>query len=180
MRTASSLAAMMLGLGLASGLGASDAAAQSANCIDVLAALPDYSRFVGAVTRASLTNDVRNLQNITFFAPTNAAIQGVPPDLVDRLFPVNTGDGGSREADPVLARAALQAHIVQARLPASALAAGVRIQTMAGTPLSTSAIPGGERAVTVTAGQGISARIVQADIPCSNGLIQGIDHVLIR
>jgi len=173
--------AMALGLGIAGGLGvtAQDAAAQPRNCIDTLAGLPNYSRFVNAVTQASMVNDLRNLQNVTIFAPNNAAIEQVAPTLVDRIFPRDSGTA-QREADPVLAGAAMQAHVVQGRMPAAALAAGMSVHTMAGTPLTTAAAPGAERTVTVTAMQGVTARVVQADIPCANGVIQGIDRVLIR
>lgn len=178
MRTAPAIAAITLGLGLALALPTRDANAQSRNCIDTLAGMPEYSRFVGAVARASLINDVHNMQNITLFVPTNTAIEQAPPGLVDRLFP--RGNEGAREADPVLAGAALSAHIVEGRLPAAALATGVRVRTMAGTTISTTVPPGTERAVVITAGEGVSAKITQADVPCNNGVIHGIDRVLIR
>lgn len=174
------IVALVSGIGGAAGLLASGAAAQQRNCIDTLAGMPEYSRFVNAVTAASMGNDVRNMQNITIFAPTNTAIQAAPPDLADRLFPRDSGSGGARTPDPVLASAAMQAHIIQGRLPAAALAAGVQVRTMAGTTLTTAMPPGGERTVTVTAGEGLQAKVVQADVACANGVIQGVDRVLIR
>jgi uncharacterized surface protein with fasciclin (FAS1) repeats len=156
------------------------ALAQQRNCIDTLAGMPEYERFVNAVTVASMGDTVRNMQNITIFAPNNTAVQAVAPDLIDRLFPRQAGSGGGREPDPVLATAATLAHIVQGRLPAAALASGVHVQTLAGTTLTTTAPPGGDRTVTVTAAQGVEAKIVQANVTCANGVIQGIDRVLIR
>lgn len=175
-------AAALRGLAIAAGIAAAwptGAAAQARNCIDTLAGMQDYSRLVNAVTRSHMVNELRNAQNITIFAPTNQAINQVNPMIVDRLFP--RADTGTREADPVLAAAAIQAHIVQQRMPAASLAQAGQVRNMAGTPL-TFAGPGGtgETGATITAAEGVTARIVQGDIPCANGVIHGIDRVLIR
>lgn len=155
------------------------AAAQARNCIDTLAGMSDYSRLVNAVTRSHMVNELRNAQNITIFAPTNQAINQVNPMIVDRLFP--RADTGTREADPVLAAAAIQAHIVQNRMPAATLVQTGQVRTMAGTPLTFSGPSGtGEAGPTVTAAEGVTARVIQGDIPCANGVIHGIDRVLIR
>lgn len=154
------------------------AEAQQRNCIDTLAGMPEYSRLVNAVTRSHMVNDLRNMQNVTIFAPNNQAIDQVNPQLVDRLFPRD--DSGGREADPVLAAAAIQAHIVQGRIPAAALGQFTRLTTLAGTPLSFTGPGGSERGAQVTAAQNVTARVTQGDIPCSNGVIHGIDGVLIR
>lgn len=157
---------------------AAPASAQQRNCIDTLAGMPDFSRLVGAVTRSHMVDDMRFSQNITIFAPTNAAMDAVNPLVADRIFPRD--ENGAREADPVLAVAAVNAHIVQGRIPASALGEGLRLVTLAGTPLTIGNTPGAERGVTVTAGPNITARVVQRDIPCSNGVVHTIDRVLVR
>jgi uncharacterized surface protein with fasciclin (FAS1) repeats len=167
------------GVAVAGALLPTGAEAQQRNCIDTLAGMPEYARLVGAVTRSHMVNELRNMQNVTIFAPNNEAIDKVNPQLVDRLFPRDAA-GGGREADPVLAAAAIQAHIVQGRIPAAALAQGVRLTTLAGTPLSFAGPGGSERGAQVTAAEGVTARVTQGDIPCSNGVIHGIDSVLIR
>lgn len=177
-------AVALRGLAMAAGLAAAaalptGAAAQARNCIDTLAGMSEYSRMVNAVTRSHMVNELRNAQNITIFAPTNQAINQVNPMIVDRLFP--RADTGTREADPVLAAAAMQAHIVQQRMPAASLVQVGQVRTMAGTPLTFSGPRGaGEAGPTVTAAEGVTARVVQGDIPCANGVIHGIDRVLIR
>lgn len=174
-------AAALRGLAIAAGVAAAwptGAAAQARNCIDTLAGLSDYSRMVNAVTRSHMVSELRNAQNVTIFAPTNQAITQVNPMIVDRLFP--RADTGAREADPVLAAAAIQAHIVQQRMPAATLAQAGQVRTMAGTPLTFAAPATGEAGPTITAAEGVTARIVQGDIPCANGVIHGIDRVLIR
>ncbi len=172
-----SLALLGATLGAAA-LVAPGALAQQRNCLDTLAGMPNYSRMVNAVTRSHMVNDMRTMQNITFFAPTNDAINQVNPALVDRLFP--RGEQGDREADPILATAAVQAHIVQGRFPGAALSQGVQLTTQAGSVLTFGRPSGSEQGATISTASGASARIVQADIPCSNGMIHGIDHVLIR
>lgn len=176
--------ATLTGLALAASLAAmaalpGGAAAQQRNCIDTLAGMPDYTRMVNAVTHSHMVNDLRNMQNITIFAPTNAAINQVNPQIVDRLFPRDPA-GGGRVADPILATAAIQAHVVQGRMPASALAQGVHLTTVAGSQLTFAGPAAGERGATITGPGGVSARIVQGDIPCSNGVIHGIDSALVR
>jgi uncharacterized surface protein with fasciclin (FAS1) repeats len=176
-------ASVLTGLALAAGLAASlslpgAAQAQQRNCIDTLAGLPDYTRMVNAVTHSHMVNELRVMQNITIFAPTNAAIDQVNPQIVDRLFPRDPA-GGGRTADPLLATAAIQAHIVNGRIPASALTQGLQVTSLSGMPLSIVAA-GGERSATINAPGGITARVVQGDIACTNGVIHGIDHALVR
>jgi uncharacterized surface protein with fasciclin (FAS1) repeats len=180
MRSASALATVTLGVGLAVGLAITPtpASAQLRNCIDTLAGMPDYSRFVNAVTRGAMVDSVRGMQNITIFAPTNAAIDKVPPALVDRIFPRDPSEN-QREPDPVLAPAAMGAHIIQGRFPAAALAPGVNLTTQAGNSLSFSRPQGGQ-GVQVSAGQNVTANVVQPNVECANGVIHGIDSVLIR
>jgi uncharacterized surface protein with fasciclin (FAS1) repeats len=168
---------MTLGLGVVAGggLAATDAMAQQRNCIDTLAGMPEYSRMVTAVTMAHMVTDLRLTQNITIFAPNNAAIEAVNPMLRDRIFPRD--ESGAREADPVLAAAAINTHVVQGRLPAAALAPTMRVTSAAGTPLTFNR---DGNVTTVTAAEGVSARVVQGDIACSNGVIHSIDRVLLR
>jgi uncharacterized surface protein with fasciclin (FAS1) repeats len=47
-------------------------------------------------------------------------------------------------------------------------------------PLTFAGPSGGEQGASITAAEGVTARVTQADIPCSNGVIHGIDRVLIR
>lgn len=178
-RQASALTGFALVAGLCAALALPGTAlAQQRNCIDTLAGMPEYSRMVNAVTHSHMVNELRVMQNITIFAPTNAAIDQVNPQLVERLFPRDPA-GGGRMADPLLATAAIQAHIVNGRIPASALAQGVQLTTFGGTQLSIAAA-GGDRTATVNAPSGVTARVVQGDIPCTNGVIHGIDHALVR
>jgi uncharacterized surface protein with fasciclin (FAS1) repeats len=154
---------------------APSASAQQRNSIDVLAGMGEFSRFVNGVIRARAVADFRNANSITIFAPTNDALSGGARSvLVDRIFPVVDGN---READPVLAPAAFQAHVVQGRHDAAALGQSGSLTTAAGTQLRHSSANG---AVTLAAQGDATARVTRADIACSNGVIHAIDAPLIR
>ncbi|MBU8540022.1 fasciclin domain-containing protein [Falsiroseomonas tokyonensis] len=164
--------AIAVAIGAVSAPGAS---AQQRNCVDVLAGMNEFSRFISGVIRAHAVADVRNAHAITIFAPTNDALAGGARSvIIDRLFPMVDGN---READPVLAPAAFRAHVVQGRHDSAALGRAGELMTDAGTPLQLrqengvlSVLVGGER----------MARVTRADIPCSNGVIHAIDAPLIR
>ena len=168
-------AALICGIAGATGLSATAASAQQANCIDLLASTQNYSRLVNATVMSHMENDVRVMNNVTIFAPTNEAISRVDQNLSARIFPRD--ETGARNADPVLASAAVRAHIVQGRIPASALVDGMRLVTLAGTPIT---IHKQGNVTTVSAAEGVNANITQPDMACANGVVHGISSVLIR
>lgn len=149
---------------------APQASAQLRSCVDTLAGMPDFSRFVNGIVRTSVAGSMRNAHEITIFAPTNAALNHMNAMLLDRLFPMQ--DGG-RQADPILAPAAIGAHVVSGRLDTTALAAAGTLTSVAGTPITVTG-------TMVKGADGVEATITQPNIACSNGLIQGIDAPLIR
>jgi uncharacterized surface protein with fasciclin (FAS1) repeats len=143
--------------------------------MDTLTADREFSRFVNGLVNTHLVQDFRQARDITIFAPTNNGLQRMNAVVIDRLFPRD--EGGSRQADPVLAPAAVGAHVVQGRHSAAELARGQQFTAVSGTPLSTSGAGG---TVTVSGAGGTQARVTRADIACSNGVIHGIDAPLIR
>ena len=159
----------------AGAVAAPGAQAQQRNCIDTLAGLPEFSRFVNAVVHTHVVQDFRQARDITVFAPTNDGLRRADPTLMDRLFPRD--DMGQREADPVLAPAAIGAHVVTGRHDAAELGRGAQFTTVAGTPLTVTRTADG---LTVQGAAKMQARVIRLDIACSNGVIQGIDTVLIR
>ena len=152
---------------------ASTAVAPTRNCIDTLAGRPEFSQFVSGVNASHLVQDMRTANNITVFAPTNAAVNSMNLAVRNRLFPQsNTGRSGTSASESAIA-----GHVVQGRHEAAELARGLQFTTAAGTPLQTMASGG---TVVVQGAGNTQARITQPDIPCSNGIIQGIDTVLVR
>jgi uncharacterized surface protein with fasciclin (FAS1) repeats len=169
------LAGAALAVGLLASAGAS--AQNLRNCIDTLQGMPDYSRFVGAVIRTHLVNDFRNAREMTIFAPTNEAAGKLSQVLIDRVFPVTENQ---RDVDPVLGLAAVGVHTVPATMPITMLTNGLRMTTTGGSALVVTVTPGTPPVTTVTAANGVVARVVQPGIPCSNGVIHGIDTVLFK
>lgn len=166
------LGALAVVLGAAAAPGA---LAQQRNCIDVLAGMRETSRFTNGVILTAAVSELRNANAVTIFAPTNDALAGGARSvLIDRLFPMADGN---READPVLAPAAFQAHVVQGRHDSTALGRGGELTTVAGTALRLS-LAGG--VLTVAEKGDVVARVTRADIACSNGVIHLIDAPLIR
>ncbi|MGK7871027.1 fasciclin domain-containing protein [Falsiroseomonas sp. E2-1-a20] len=149
--------------------------AQTRSCVDTLASMPEFSRFTNGIVASRVTMDLRTTNDITIFAPTNEAVARLNQITVDRLFPA--GDGGSRQADASAAPAAVGAHVLQGRRDAATLAQGGQFTSVSGTPLVVTASGG---AVTVKGGGNTEARVTRPDIACSNGVIHGIDTVLVR
>ncbi|HEV7267737.1 MAG TPA: hypothetical protein VGN83_22955, partial [Falsiroseomonas sp.] len=52
------------------GVAAPDASAQQRNCIDTLAGMSEFSRFVNGVIRTRGVAAIRNANSVTIFAPT--------------------------------------------------------------------------------------------------------------
>ncbi|MBU8537322.1 fasciclin domain-containing protein [Falsiroseomonas tokyonensis] len=170
-------AALLMGFAISATLAGTAAHAQHRNCIDTLAGLGDASRFVGVVNRSHLVADFREVGPFTFFVPTNAAVAAVTPGLVNILFPA--GAGGESSADPVLAPAAVNAHILDGRYTSAALEPGMTMpaRTRAGNTIQVSNVDG---KVTLRTGNGVVATVLRGDIPCSNGVIHIIDQSLVR
>ncbi|NKE47122.1 fasciclin domain-containing protein [Roseomonas frigidaquae] len=171
-------AALIAGVAIVTGLGGNAAQAQSRNCIDTLAGMPDASRFVDVVSRSHLVEDLRQVGPFTLFVPTNAAVSEVTPALINVLFPMGaSGEGGT--ADPILAPAAINAHILEGRYTSAALEPGLTMpaRTRAGNTIEVANLGG---KVTLRATNGAVANVVRGDIPCSNGVIHMIDRSLVR
>lgn len=170
-------AALVTALALGASLAGTPAQAQNRSCIDTLAGMADTSRFVGVVNRSHLVEDFRQVGPFTFFVPTNAAVGAVAPGLVNVLFP--TGTGGESGVDPILAPAAVNAHILEGRYTSAALEPGLTMpaRTRAGNTIQVSNVGG---KVTLRAGNGAVATVLRGDIPCSNGVIHVIDQSLVR
>ena len=128
---------------------------------------------MNAIVHTHMVQMFRTANNITILAPTNDAVATMDATWRDRLFP---RQDGARQADPVLAPAAIGAHVVQGQNTAAQLASGMQLTTVAGTPLSTAA--SGET-VTLTGAGNAQARITAPAIACTNGVIYPIDRVLL-
>lgn len=97
--------------------------------------------------------------------------------LVNIRFP--TTSSGDSSADPVLAPAAVNAHILEGRYTSAALEPGLSMaaRTRAGNTIQVTNVDG---KVTLRAGNGAVATVLRVDVPCSNGVIHIIDQSLVR
>jgi branched-chain amino acid transport system substrate-binding protein len=123
-----------------------------------LNALPQYSTFVELLRAAGFTEDAVVIGPFTVFAPTNDAFDLLPAGTLDKL-----------KADPATLAALLAYHIVEGKLPSTALVAG-DLETINGALVKVEI--DGTGGVTVG-----GAKVTEADIKASNGVIHGIAKV---
>src|SRR5690349_4003059 len=131
----------------------------------------DHTTLVTAVKAAGLVDTLKGRGPYTVFAPTNTAFAALPAGTVDKLL--------MPENKQMLTQV-LTYHVVPGRLTAAALKRQVAsgqtsLKTVAGETL-TASVKGD--AVMITDDKGGVAKITQADVMQSNGVIHVIDHVL--
>ena len=162
------------------------ARAQAQDCGDVIARDPQLTRATSALERTGILDNLRVIGPLTIFAVTDAGIARQPQNLAEALFPQAGSNQGGQAMDPVLAPNVVNAHIVDGRFGVEALRAGMSLRSRSGQTIEVVSVEGGP--VTLRPGRGgfsvgaraADAHVVQADIPCSNGVIHKIDHVLVR
>jgi len=135
--------------------------------VDTLVADERFSTLVAAVTAAGLVDTVREAGSLTIFAPTNDAFSKVPSDLLDALL-----------ADPEALKAILLRHV----LPGSLFSKGITWQehkTAGGESVATQVFKMGVvKVVSYSNNKRTGARVEEADIIASNGVIHAIDTVI--
>ena len=129
--------------------------------------LSRFSTLVAAVTAAGLVDTVREAGSLTIFAPTNDAFSKVPADLLDALL-----------ADTEALKAVLLRHV----LPGSLFSKGITWQehkTAGGELVATQVFKMGVvKVVSYSNNKRTGARVEEADIIASNGVIHAIDTVI--
>lgn len=119
-----------------------------------------FTTLAAAIKAAGVGNAIKPGQRVTIFAPTDAAFAALPAGTVEKLVqPQNRA---------LLARI-LSYHVVPGELTSKQLRNG-NLKTL-----------GGGVSVDITPGRVIvnSARVVQADLLASNGVIHAIDGILL-
>jgi uncharacterized surface protein with fasciclin (FAS1) repeats len=135
---------------------------------------PDFSTLVSAVVAADLAGTLGGTGPFTVFAPTNAAFAKLPAATLSTLLT----PAGKADLTGILTY-----HVVAGRVDAAALTQ--QIQASGGSAALTT-VQGGtltarigtDGAVTLTDSKGGVSRVVQADVPASNGVIHAIDTVV--
>jgi len=142
-------------------------AARTQNVVERLAALPQYSTLVTAVTEAGLVDALAGLDRATIFAPTNEAFAKIPEESLTALL-----------ADTEALTNVLTYHVV----------AGRRLSSYRLRSGSLEVLNGGSVEITKSYQRSFwwrsvsievnDSKVVEANIRATNGIIHGIDTVL--
>jgi uncharacterized surface protein with fasciclin (FAS1) repeats len=144
---------------LAISVGAASAAPNK-NIVETAASSPKFDTLVELVQQAGLAGTLSGPKNYTVFAPTDAAFAKVPKSTLNAL-------ANNRR----MLRKVLLYHVVAGKLPASKVVKRAGAKTLEGSRVRFTVR--GNRAFVN------NARIIQADIRTSNGIVHAINKVLI-
>lgn len=155
---ASSLAALSAVAVLAGSTTAADSATK--DIVDTAVAAGSFQTLVKAVQAADLVATLKSPGPFTVFAPTDEAFAALPKEKLEALL-----------KDKAALTAVLTYHVVPGKVPAADVVKVSSVKTVQGQPLSIST-KGNEVHVN-------GAKVVKADIPCTNGVIHVIDSVVL-
>jgi uncharacterized surface protein with fasciclin (FAS1) repeats len=130
------------------------------NIVATAQAAGTFNVLLAAAEAAGLAGTLANDGPFTVFAPTDAAFAALPAGTVESLL-----------ANPEMLRAVLTYHVVAGRVSSTQAAQLSSAQTLNGGAVAIMSSGGG---LMVN-----DARVIQADVEASNGVIHVIDAVLI-
>jgi uncharacterized surface protein with fasciclin (FAS1) repeats len=141
----------------------------TSDIVETAAAVPVFKTLVGLLRETGLAYELqKGGEGFTLFAPTDAAFAGLlEPHSFKSLAPL------LRPENRAELRKVLAHHVVKGRISSGAIAASgtITVHSLAGVPISIMLY--GKK---MSAG---SAKVVNADIPCTNGVIHIVSSVLI-
>jgi uncharacterized surface protein with fasciclin (FAS1) repeats len=159
-RTASSWVRILVVAGLVA-CGGSKSVPAGDPLFAVISKNPDLSKLVTLVNSAGISDVFNSQSPLTFFAPSNSAINALGQATIEKL--------GQPENKEML-RGILKNHLVAGKVMAADLAGKTTVKSEAGKEL----------AVSTEGGASIGgAKVVQADVTGANGVIHIIDKVLL-
>jgi uncharacterized surface protein with fasciclin (FAS1) repeats len=129
--------------------------------VDIAAGNESFSTLVAAVQAADLVDTLKGDGPFTVFAPTNDAFAALPAGTVEDLLKPENKDKLT---------AILTYHVVPGKVMSGDLSDGMTATTVQGNDVTIGTTDG----VTVD-----GAKVVQADIEASNGVIHVIDTVIL-
>ena len=130
--------------------------------VDAAVAAGSFTTLVAAVTAAGLVDTLKSGGPFTVFAPSDDAFAALPAGTVDELV---------KPENKAKLTAILLLHVIPGKVMAADVVGQVMDPATAG---GTTVHVDGTNGVTVDA-----AKVVTADIECSNGVIHVIDTVLL-
>jgi uncharacterized surface protein with fasciclin (FAS1) repeats len=125
--------------------------------------IPSISRFVEALRLAQMDNDLLVAEWRTLFAPTNEALDAAPNNFWNELM---------KPENLERLRAIVALHVVRGRQTLVDLKTTATVKSLGGEPVEVS-VDGAQAHFG-------GARIVRADIACTNGQIHIIDKLVVR
>lgn len=137
------------------------AGASAGTIIEVATSSRQFEILLLALDLAELTGSLLEAGPFTVFAPTDAAFATLPEATLDSLL-----------AEPAELARVLQFHVVPGRFTSADLTDGATLTTLLGDALTISIDGSGNTLVN-------GARIVNQDFNASNGVVHGIDSVLL-
>jgi len=138
---------------------ASKDASSAADIVDTAVAAGNFQTLVSAVEEAGLVDTLKGEGPFTVFAPTDEAFAKIPQDQLESLM-----------ANKTQLTAVLTYHVVAGKVMSTDLTDDMAVATVQGENVT---INLDEGSVMVN-----DAKVVQADIECSNGVVHAIDTVL--
>ncbi len=130
----------------------------AADIVDTAVAAGSFKTLVSLVQKAGLVETLKSAGPFTVFAPTDEAFAKVPAATLEALG-----------ADPAKLKKVLTYHVVSGKVMAKDVKAG-EVATVEGSKAKL----GTKGGVTID-----KAKVVKADIECSNGVIHVIDAVIL-
>ncbi len=134
----------------------------SKDIVDTAVGAGSFETLVAAVTAAGLVDTLKGEGPFTVFAPTDDAFAALPDGTVEELLKPENKDQLT---------SILTLHVVPAKVMSG---------DIAGKTLTANSVNGAELMIDATDGVMVSgAKVVQADIEASNGVIHVIDKVIL-
>lgn len=152
---------LLVGIGLG-GSGSMDTSKKDASqkdIVDTAIAAGNFKTLVSAVQAAGLVDTLKGPGPFTVFAPTDEAFAKISKDQLAALL-----------ANKTQLTAVLTYHVVPGKVMSTDLSDNMMVKTVQGSNLTISLANG---SVMVN-----DAKVVQANIACTNGVIHAIDTVL--
>jgi len=147
---------------------AESSAATAKNCVVVASSNRNFSTLVALVKQAGLAKTLSGKGPFTIMAPTNAAFAKLKKTAPDTYKAVTT--------DKALLTKVLTYHVIGAKVPAAAAIAVAKkngsVKTVEGEKIKLS-LKGASLFLNG------NAKVIAPDVRCSNGIIHGLNNVLV-
>ena len=147
---------------------AESSAATAKNCVGVASSNRNFSTLVALVKQAGLAKTLSGKGPFTIMAPTNAAFAKLKKTAPDTYKAVTT--------DKALLTKVLTYHVIGAKVPAAAAIAVAKkngsVKTVEGEKIKLS-LKGASLFLNG------NAKVIAPDVRCSNGIIHGLNNVLV-